>query len=665
MNTELINYIESVKGLESEYIFPENEPNTSFGMFSRINIFTGANNTGKSRLLRLLFEKIQPNSKDGVPYTTRIFKRSNFPDVLSEFIDNILNHHPEIEEKIPSDRMHWFENSLKKEFKDYFRKSPNGNEAFFQPGEKLQFLDHLRGINTIYANQHTPQRDIYSLVHSLVGDYLTKHCKTYFYGAGNPENEFDKIYIPILRGMRLLDIKDPSSVTPIHQITRLYSARTEEDYFHQKKIGKGYILTGLELYQEIKSMLLGKPEKRQLIRNFEKFLSDNFFQGRLVTLIPAEGKYVVEIQIGAEDQYEIHNVGDGLQSLIICLFRVFIAVKPTLFFIEEPETHLHPAYQRIFLEVLSRHPQHQYFLTTHSNHLLDMTLDFSEISVFQFSKTYDENNTQLQVKQVKPHDRRILDSLGVLYSSVFLANSTIWIEGKTDRIYIRLYMKKYIESLKKSKDEEKIKKGVKFSKFQEDIHFAFVEYSGQNLSNWSFSDDPKSQEDEDDDSRANATFISSTAFIIADGDTAKSEKKPVCDYLKSMIGDRFFQFSVKEIENLIPDTILKEIIKSRLKFMRLPQDIKKNAVDKIIEISQDDYLKQDCFLGVYIDSLLSLEYKFQTSKSEKALSRKVDFAERTLQLTELTEDWELTEPAIVLVEKIFEHILRNNPEISH
>ena len=36
-----------------------------------------------------------------------------------------------------------------------------------------------------------------------------------------------------------------------------------------------------------------------------------------------------------------------------------------------------------------------------------------------------------------------MDSLGVRNSSVFLANSTIWIEGITDRLYLKKYMEVY------------------------------------------------------------------------------------------------------------------------------------------------------------------------------------------------------------------------------
>ena len=88
-----------------------------------------------------------------------------------------------------------------------------------------------------------------------------------------------------------------------------------------------------------------------------------------------------------------------------------------------------------------------------------MTLDFANISVFHFSKIEDENKIEAEkpsfkVEVASAQDRRILMNLGVQNSSVFLSNATIWVEGITDRLYLRAYMKKYIEELENSDDEK-------------------------------------------------------------------------------------------------------------------------------------------------------------------------------------------------------------------
>ena len=58
-------------------------------------------------------------------------------------------------------------------------------------------------------------------------------------------------------------------------------------------------------------------------------------------------------------------------------------------YIEEPDVYLHPGFQRILIETLLNtkgFEDFQYFFTTHSNHFLDMTLDYKEISVYKFTK---------------------------------------------------------------------------------------------------------------------------------------------------------------------------------------------------------------------------------------------------------------------------------------
>ena len=208
---------------------------------------------------------------------------------------------------------------------------------------------------------------------------------------------------------------------------------------------------------------------------------------------------------------------------------------------------MHPSFQRAFLEVLCEHDQHQYFITSHSNHFLDMTLDFENISVFHFSKEKEvvEGKPNFKVRTTSTRDHRLLFDLGVKNSSVFLSNSTIWVEGIADRFYLRAYMKKYIEELKDDKaDEKKI-----LSSFREDYHYSFVEYQGANLTHWNFD-----QNDENSDNIL-TTSICGNVFLIADGDISNKGKGNRAAIYKKMLGERFHELPVKEIENLIPEKI--------------------------------------------------------------------------------------------------------------
>jgi AAA15 family ATPase/GTPase len=421
----------------SSYSFDSPENTNVISSLSLVNIFIGTNNSGKSRLLRSIFSL----KDDDFLYNTNKCSATEYFDLI-ESLDGEVKR-----------AMGDFEEFIEKITHDYFD-------------------DILTNRNTFFSVKNTK----YNLIKQKLDDL--KDCEAKKYKSGRQTtsggidnvNELNRIgkkytpkfeelaidsylgqekryYIPILRGMRPLDEDD--------QHINLYKNRTINDYFQNPALSdKMTVFTGLELYQTLKEKLLGEPEDRDLVKKFENFLSEKFFNSKSVTLIPKEkgdDPRVVNIKIGNEQQFPIYQLGDGLQNRIICTFNIFTEKDRCLFFIEEPDMLMHPSLQRSFLEVLSDFDQHQYFITSHSNHFLDMTLDFANISVFHFSKIEAEKPS-FKVEVASAQDRRILMDLGVQNSSVFLSNSTIWVEGITDRLYLRAYMKKYIEELRENKN---------------------------------------------------------------------------------------------------------------------------------------------------------------------------------------------------------------------
>lgn len=136
----------------------------------------------------------------------------------------------------------------------------------------------------------------------------------------------------------------------------IYQERTIEDYFNIGTIrenGKLTIFTGLESYDLLKSYAHGDFNERNLIEKYQAYLSENFFDGEEVYLIPKEkDKNIISIKIGNEFERPIYELGDGLQSIINITFPLFLNLKEieetdnVLVFIEEPEIHLHPALQK-------------------------------------------------------------------------------------------------------------------------------------------------------------------------------------------------------------------------------------------------------------------------------------------------------------------------------
>jgi hypothetical protein len=331
-------------------------PNALFPL-SLVNIFVGVNNSGKSRLLRALFT-IREFS-----YTATEYKADPFYKLISDIrppFDNIFApYNVAAAVGIPSD---FLDTVLKLDSHFVSNKKPIHEIT----KSTLERISKAEGGGISYARAggggDPDARDIREKLRRLGHDTLERLSHIKF----NPDvGDVKRYYVPILRGMRPLD----------NSQTNYYKQRTTEDYFGNPNIpDNGTVYTGIELYQTLKAKLLGEPDDRDLVRHFEEFLSKQFFNFRTITLIPREGKNTVHIKIGNEKQLPIYSLGDGMQGLIICLFNIFTEKDRSLFFIEEPDVCMHPSLQRSFIEALLEIERHQYFITSHSNHLLDMTL---------------------------------------------------------------------------------------------------------------------------------------------------------------------------------------------------------------------------------------------------------------------------------------------------
>jgi hypothetical protein len=464
--------------------------------------------------------------------------------------------------------------------------------------------------------------------------------------------EVKRLYVPILRGMR-----PPLVVTTkeedYQKYTDLYVQRTLHDYFNNMDIGSArfpldeelpnLIFTGLTLYANLRRRLLARTQaERNTVRDYEIFLSQHFFPGQDITLIPVEegNNDVVHIRIGDNDERPIYDLGDGIQSLIISTYPIITETeKGSLFFLEEPDLCMHPSLQRTFLEVLKTYHRkmgHQFFITTHSNHLLDLLEDNELVSIFSFSEIADrapgptdpsqvDSGSNPQQSKPKPSfrirpsilkDRQTLLELGVRPSATYLANATIWVEGVSDCAYLRAYMEAFVHYLK-IRGNDWGKNGIngingkslaqRLEEYKEDRHYAFVEYSGANLTHYSFGDGDCGGGQGQDTSNivTNAPYLCSKAIVIADGDITDSNKGDRWKRFVSQLDEHFIGLPCKEIENLIPDRLMQNQVK---------KDDSNIDVTRLAEIKYADYRKLEMGVGGYLSNL-SFVTKLYAAKS--------------------------------------------------
>ncbi len=307
--------------------------------------------------------------------------------------------------------------------------------------------------------------------------------------------------------------------------------------------------------------------------------------------------------------------------------------KRLLVFCEEPELYLHPSLQRTLLTVLHQFPDNQYFLTTHSNHFLDLTLDFIDVSVYTFQKGLeqvqsDERNARFEIENITNEDNRSLELLGVRNSSVFLSNCTIWVEGITDRRYFRAYLTLYQDSLP-----------TEARRFQEDLHYSFLEYGGANITHFSFLDatpDPIVVE-----------RLCSKLFLVTDEDNAKGDKAARHDELKEKLKERYYCLECKEVENLLPPHIIKAVVKKY-----------EEKEPEFNEFEQEDY--KQVSLGGFIDGRV-----LKTTRTRKAayakdntLRDKTDFCRKAVPEMKSFDD--LSAEAQDIAKRLYSFIAKNN-----
>ena len=130
----------------------------------------------------------------------------------------------------------------------------------------------------------------------------------------------------------------------------------------------------------------------------------------------------------------LHSLGTGIHEVLI-LASTATEIENSILCIEEPELHLHPTLQRKLIQYLESQTTNQYIIATHSAHLLDAV----DSEVFHVSMAFGESIVSaVQTDQTKLD---VCRDLGYKASDILQANSIIWVEGPSDRIYINYWLR--------------------------------------------------------------------------------------------------------------------------------------------------------------------------------------------------------------------------------
>lgn len=653
--SEKFDIIFSDKQNFKSYHNEENENLEILKELSSANIFIGANNSGKSRFIRNLFITLE----------YQIFKINKFQKKAEEY-NELLN-------SIAFNGLFLQDNNP---FSSEFKNISDSNHIkfrFFDLSERLslkiasKILNHNKQVLNFY-NRYVSE-PILRNYSRLIGKKISPPDLLYLNELHSELSEMLKskiggvknIFLPTLRTAHsLFENNDDEKYS---KISKDIFKQTISHTHKLKSDEKFEIFTGLDLYYQIVNIRNDVKDKRESFEKFEEFLSENFFQNKKIEIVAKFNIYdkhngkddseIINVYIDEESK-DLHELGDGIQALFILMYKIYTCENESLIFIDEPEINLHPGMQRLFLEQITtneflREKKLTYFISTHSNHFLDLTIEKEDISIFLFNKV---NKDKFIVKNVNHGDNSALQYLGVTNSSVFLANCSIWIEGISDRNYLKAFLKAYCKS-----------EGKIYPK--EDIEFAFIEYAGSNIDHYNFDEEELKE-------KINAFSINNKIFLISDYDGEyRAAKHKIYEEIASENENFEYQTTkdYKEIENLLPFKVWDKVLIHFCDKRKVKTEEDVTRVQSLISASllrRKEETYKDSYVGKLLNSIRTKvpELNKIWDKSEGTLMNKAEVSYKVLELTEksvITWDDLKTNPKIVsIIENMYGFIQQSN-----
>jgi ABC-type cobalamin/Fe3+-siderophores transport system ATPase subunit len=171
-------------------------------------------------------------------------------------------------------------------------------------------------------------------------------------------------------------------------------------------------------------------------QRYQRLVSGVFPEIQQIT-VPASNVQNVRILLWSTDPdlerqdlaMPLAESGTGTSQVLAILYVVVTAEYPRVILIDEPQSFLHPSAFRKLLEILSHHSEHQYVICTHSPMALTAT---NPSMVLLLKKEAAATVTQ----EVNPREatdlRTVLAEVGARISDVFGADSILWVEGRTE-----------------------------------------------------------------------------------------------------------------------------------------------------------------------------------------------------------------------------------------
>lgn len=507
---------------------------------SKINIFIGKNNSGKSNILRfcshIRFAKLDEKNDEGknrkkinndldfcktspdktIKCSLQLKKDSTLTGPVFEFISGYF---PLIEIKEKQPHTFWLPYDIAKDsIVTNNRQEASGFASWIQKNSTEEEANNLS----------KKLLDSWGGGHAEVSLSIATHL------LAKIELEFNLYYIEEFR--KITGGEDANDYNGAGFIKKLRNLQNPE--LKSREVNKSIFVKINEFVQE----LLGE--------------SDAFLE------IPANtDKIYVSIK---EKILPLESLGTGIHELIILAVAVTI-IDDSVVCIEEPEIHLHPELQKKFIRYIREETNNQYLISTHSNAFFDM----DDVNIYHCR--LKDGYTACDLVATRQSKSLVLADLGYKASDLLQSNCVIWVEGPSDRIYLNHWIR--------GKNPELV----------EGLHYSIMFYGGRLLNHLAF-DDPEVYD------FIQLCHLNRNAAILIDSDRKtphshlnKTKKRIIKDFENN--NQLVWVTNGKEIENYLPEDIFNESVRAVHKnctktikwdrFAKLTEYRKGKSIDKI------------------------------------------------------------------------------------
>lgn len=468
--------------------------------FSNITVFIGRNNSGKSSCIDVIEKFIDLNE-------LAIFQQEQ-KDIIIE-IEHILNE-DDIDKINPY--MNPYE-SVK------FKKNYISKKIY------LKIIGFLNNSGTYqYSYKRNLNDTVFDEKHSLIWD------------------DFESQYINCFLGYKFRRLNAERDIVA--------EVENDDEYVGSNGIGVTNLVRKFLNYSEYNEKLI----ENNLMDALNQIINpDSEFSGIRVQQVKSKEGFLWEIFLQeGKNRYALSKMGSGLKTIILVLINLLVIPhtkdyknQKIIYAFEELENNLHPALQRRVFDYLYNYSiqnEGMIFLTTHSHVAINGYYNKEHAQIYHVIKK--DGISSLHKIDDYFAKSSLLNDLDVKASDLLQSNGIIWVEGPSDRLYIKKWLEIFDDG-----------------SLQEGRNYQILYYGGRLLFHYSA--------DEEQAELLNVLITNRNAAIVIDSD--KCSINDCINDTKNRIREEFNKYQAfcwitqgREIENYIPYTAIEQTYDKQL-----------------------------------------------------------------------------------------------------